>query len=227
MGEGQRAAGKHCYQAGAVLIELIEALVSERARDGVVELAEVQRVLKRLQGGTSQLDRIFEAQESRCRNNLWQRGGACSRENAFHRLMVRPFETLLSGDPVIYPRSLLPNYFAVIEAAFGDKRAEYERRCRAVFQTLVVRHGSGLSWDEFFADPRAGRILEHALKRLMSFIETPAGQWVWVQAMSQVTPEGLKATSAQTDAVRNILAATWQGLLLEQGTAPMPVAASR
>lgn len=215
--EGQ---GRHCYQAGVVLCELIDALVSERARDGVVELVEVQRVLKRLQGGTSQLDRAFEAQENRCRRNLWKRGDACCRENPFRRLMVRPFETLLAGDPIVFPRAFLPNYFAVIEAAFGDKLAEYERQCKAVFQTLMVRHGNALNWSDYYADGRTWRILEHALKRLMNFLDTPAGQWVWVQSMSQPTAENLTATSAQTDSVRAILAATWQGMPLEQGGGP-------
>ncbi|MEW5726506.1 MAG: hypothetical protein AB1918_01640 [Pseudomonadota bacterium] len=227
-GIGQQPPGaRHCYQAGSVLIGLIEALIAERARDGVVEFSEVQRVLKRLQGGTEQLDRAFQMQEDRCRRNLWKRGDACCRENPFRRLMVRPFETLLTGDPVAFPRHFLPNYFQVVDAAFGDKLGEYEKQCRAVFQTLMVRHGNALSWEDFYADGRTWRILDHALKRLMSFLEGPAGQWVWVQTMSQPTVEGHKATAEQTDSVRAILSATWQGLMLEQGGPPRKTATGR
>ena len=133
--------------------------------------------------------------------------------------MVRPFETLLNGEPPPYPRPLLGNYFEVLEAAFAEKYAEYDRHSRALLQALLVSHGHNLHWDGFYAEPRVAQILAHALKRLLRFLETPPGQRAWLTAMSRPAASGLRPSAEQVDSVRETLTHTLRGLEM---MAPLP-----
>ena len=207
--------GHACYQVAAVVSDLLERLLRETARDGLVRVEDAIRILKLVGRGTYELDLAFEAQEKACRQALApRRDTASSRANPFRRLMVRPFETLLGGEPAFLPRPLLVNYFTVVETALADKYAEYDRHSRSLLQALLVNHGHNLNWEVFYAEPRVGQILAHALKRLMRFLETPPGQWVWVQTMSRQAPSGLMPTVEQSDAVREALVHTLRGFEL-------------
>jgi len=202
-----------CRNIAAMVGQLVYQLVIEQARDGVVRVEDLKRVLALVSQGSGQLDRQYKAQQETCTGSLRaNRRHVSSRSNAFQRLMVRPFETLLTSDPPGYPRAVLGNYFEVLAAAFGDKLTEYDRHCKAIFQALLVSHGNNLDWDVFFTDPRAIQVLAHALKRLMRFLDSPAGQWAWVQSMTRPNPSGARPTDAQADAVRQALESTVLGL---------------
>jgi hypothetical protein len=202
-----------CYQVATIVGDLTERLLREVSRDGTVRLEDALRIMKLMSRGTYELDVAFDAQEKKCRQDLNPtRDKASSRNNPFRRLMVRPFETLLSGDPALYPRPLLANYFDVLEAAYGDKYAEYDRHCKALLQSLLVAHGHNLHWDTFYNEPRVAQILAHALKRLLKYLGTPSGQMAWVQTMSRPTISGLRPSAEQSDKVRETLDHTLRAL---------------
>lgn len=202
-----------CFAVVGLLAEVVGKLAEERAQDGMLSLDEVKRILDMVRGGSSPLSRALEGQESRCRTSLRPSvRHANSRNDVFRRLMVRPFETLLEGSPAEFPRGFLPNYFEVVDAAFGDKLAHYEQRSREIFQDMLVSHGNDLAWDVFFADPRVRAVMSHGLSRLTSYIEGPAGQWAWLTAMSRTNVDGAKPTSAQADLVKHTLATTCKAL---------------
>ncbi|ARJ64406.1 hypothetical protein WV31_01200 [Magnetospirillum sp. ME-1] len=212
--------GRGCYGAAAVVSGVLERLLRETARDGLVRVEDAVKILKLVGRGTYELDVAFDSLEKSC----WQRfqpgrGKASSRDNPFRRLMVRPFETLLTGEPPAYPRSFLNNYFEVLEAACGDKYAEYDRHSRAILQSLLVVHGHNLVWDTFYAESRAAQVLAHALRRLLRFLDTPPGQWIWVQAMSKPSPTGARPSAEQTDRIRETLQHTLRGFDLGQPAA--------
>lgn len=206
------AEGRGCYDVADVVSGVLERLLREISRDGRVKIEDAIKILRLVTRGTYELDVAFDSQQKTCRQRfLPTRGKASSRDNPFRRLMVRPFETLLSGDPPSYPRSFLSNYFEVVEAACGDKYPEYDRHSRAVLQTLLVQHGHNLIWDTFYAEGRSMQILAHALRRRLRFVETPTGQWVWVQAMSKPAPTGARPSAEQTDRIREALLHTLRG----------------
>ena len=189
------------------------ALAEERAKDGWLRLEDLRRILDMAQGDGSPLKSSFRAQADRCRQTLRPAvRHATSRNDVFRRLMIRPFETLLEGDPPAFPRCFLPNYFEVVEAAFGDKLKHYDERSREIFQDMLVTHGNDLAWDVFFSDPRARAVLTHALSRLMHFIEGPAGQWAWLNCLNRQNLDGAKPRSDQAEMVLHALRPTHAAL---------------
>jgi hypothetical protein len=223
-GEASDCARRNCYDVASVVSDVLERLLRETARDGMVRVEDAVKILKLVGRGTYELDVAFDGQEKACRQKFQPgRGKASSRDNPFRRLMVRPFETLLTGEPPAYPRAFLANYFDVLEAACGDKYSEYDRHSRAILQNLLVVHGHNLVWDTFYAEARTTQILAHALRRVLRFIETPTGQWVWVQAMSKPSPSGARPSAEHTDRIRDTLHHTLRGFDLEPAITVKPV----
>lgn len=210
---GAVALTRPCFDVVGTLADVVGTLAEERAEGGTIALDELRRILDMVKGGTSPLGRFLEGQEMRCRKAFRPSvRHATSRNDVFRRLMVRPFETLLEGDPAAFPRCFLANYFEVVEAAFGDKLGHYEQRSREIFQDMLVAHGNDLAWDDFYSDPRVRAVLSHGLTRLMTYVESPAGQWAWLTAMSRVNVDGAKPTSDQADLVKATLTTTWKAL---------------
>ncbi|MBI3444836.1 MAG: hypothetical protein HY055_05650 [Magnetospirillum sp.] len=204
--------GSGCYQVAAVVSDVLERLLRETSREGMVRVEDAIKILKLVGRGTYELDVAFEAQEKNCRQRFQPgRGKASSRDNPFRRLMVRPFETLLTGEPPPYSRAFLGNYFDVLEAAYGEKYGEYDRHARAILQNLLVVHGHNLGWETFYAEARASQILAHALRRLLRFLEGPAGQRAWLQFMSRPAPTGERPHAEQVDRIRDVLGHTMRG----------------
>ncbi len=209
-------APKHCRALTGVVLGLVEALLREQASGGSIAVEDMVRVLRYVASGTAELDSVFNAQEQRCRRSLaGARGDASSRSDPFKRLMVRPFETLLGGDEPLFPRRFLGNYFEVLKAALGPRFDQYGAFCREVFQRLQVMYGHSLTWEMFYAEPKVGQLLAHALRKLLAFLDTPAGQWVWLQAMTQQLASGEQPTAEQAAIVRGVLETTLRGLSSE------------
>ncbi|MCR6629728.1 MAG: hypothetical protein NVV74_06560 [Magnetospirillum sp.] len=211
---GSMGAPRHqCFGVLALMSEVVLALAEERARDGMLAVGELKRILEMARDAGSPLHRAFETQEARCRQAFRPAvRHASSRNDVFHRLMVRPFETLLEGDTPGFPRCFLPNYFELVEAAFGDKFKHYDQRAREIFQDMLVSHGNGLAWEVFFDDPRARAVLAHGLARLMHYIESPAGQWAWLTCMNRQNVDGARPTTEQAELVLATLRATAKAL---------------
>lgn len=209
---------KHCRALAGVVLGAVESLLRERASGGTISIEDAVRVLRYVGGGTAELDAVFALQEQRCRRNLaGARGDATNRSDPFKRLMVRPFETLLGGEPPAYPRRFLGNYFEVLNAAFGSRVEQYDGFCREVFQRLLVTYGHSLTWDTFYAEPKVGQLLIHALRKLLAFLDTPAGQWVWLQTMTRRLGTGEQMTIDRADMVRGVLETTLRGLSADRG----------
>lgn len=212
--DGER---RPCFDVLSLMSDVILRLAEERAVDGAIRLDDLRRVLEMSKGGGSPLLHAFAAQEARCRRAFRPAvRHATSRNDVFRRLMVRPFETLLEGDPPAFPRCFLPNYFELVEAAFADKLKHYDDRAREVFQDMLVAHGNDLAWEVFFNDPRARAILGHGLSRLMRYVEGPAGQWAWLNCMNRHNVDGAKPTAEQAEAVLNALRVTARALVPQE-----------
>lgn len=218
---------RKCYQAATIVSDVMERLLRETARDGLVRVEDAVKIMKLVGRGTYELDVAFEQQEKKCRQDMMpSRDKASSRNNPFRRLMVRPFETLLNGNQPLYPRPLLGNYFDVLEVAYADKYTEYDRHSKALLQALLVAHGHGLEWETFYVEPRVSQIMVHALKRLLRFLESPPGQRTWLTTMSRPAPTGLRPSAEQSDAIRDALGHTLRGLeMMAPSAAPTAVAA--
>lgn len=207
------AGRRRCFDVLSLMSEVVLRLAEERAAEGMLRLDDLRRILEMAHGTQSPLHRAFEAQEARCRHAFRPAvRHATSRNDVFRRLMVRPFETLLEGDPPGFPRCFLANYFELVEAAFGDKLVHYDQRAREVFQDMLVAHGNDLAWEVFFADARARAILGHGLSRLMRYVESPAGQWAWLTCMNRHNVDGAKPSTEQADSVLAALRATARAL---------------
>ncbi|MBC7907977.1 MAG: hypothetical protein H7Y60_14700, partial [Rhodospirillaceae bacterium] len=140
------------------------------------------------------------------------KGNVGARSNPFQRLIVRPFETLLTGDPPGFPRPLLANYFEFIEHAMGQERDAFERDCRAIIQALLVVHGNNLTWDHFYGDTRTLKALHAALKRITHVLSTPEGQKSWHTMLTRPVGDTPAPTIAQTNQLRQALLETHRGL---------------
>ena len=203
-----------CSSITKIIGEVIEALLIERSKDGVISTEDARMVVHSVTVNAGILKPAFSAQELKCKKFFCGRTEDSGRENHFQRLMTRPIETLLVGDSPRYPRNFLTNYLSFVEAALGDKFKQYDSVTKEVFQALAVAHGQSLVWEMFFKDEKVQRILARALATIIASMETPAGQWAWTASMTEkVSKTGLvPPTSAQADAVRNALQTTLRGI---------------
>lgn len=212
-GETGPVTERPCFQVLDLMAQVVTALAEERARDGMLHVDDLKRIMEMARGAGSPLVRAFEIQETRCRRQFRPAvRHATSRNDVFRRVMVRPFETLLEGEPPAFPRCFLVHYFEVVEAAFGDKLAQYDQRSREIFQEMLVTHGNDLAWDVFFNDARVRAVLTRALSRLMTYVESPAGQWAWLTCMGRQNVDGAKPTSDQAEMILSALRSTWAAM---------------
>ena len=190
----------------------IRRQLTEKSKNGTVSLDDANRILDEFSNGKGAFSLLVALIPAKCTT---PRNRVNARKNSFRRLMVRPFEPLLEGAPPEFPRDYLPHFFKVVEAVGGDWRAKSENACRTVLQSLLLQHGHDLTWEQFYADTRTHHILTHSLRHLLTYLETPAGQWLWEQAMLRQTRNGLAPTKTQAERVRTALMDTWRALEAE------------
>jgi len=189
------------------------AVLREHAVDGMLRVADVERILGLIGRGTMSLDEAYEAQEERCRKTHSRpKGNVGARSNPFQRLMVRPFEPLLAGEEPVLPRPYLANYFEFVALAMGEERERLERDCRAIIQALLVVHGPNLTWDDFYSDQRTLRLLHHALKLVSHTLASADGQRHWHILMTRPAGDLPAPSIPQTNQVRQALLETHRGL---------------
>jgi len=210
--EAPEAKGRHCRKLAHGILTTAEARLTEKAQGGTITLADVREVFARLLVPSSEQDNRFSSAEEHCRHLLWHRDDETNRKDPFRRLMVRPLEGLFDHRSEGISRHFLHNYFQFLEIMFADSLGEYEHRCRVVLQSLRVAHGKQLTWETFYADPHTARILSHALRRLITFIESPTGQWAWPHTISRPDPDGYAPSPAEAETVLAALRDTWRGL---------------
>lgn len=213
MGEQSCSGARACHAISAIVIDIVHALILDRAVDGKVDVADLDRLLGLVRRGTVSLDNAYRAQEDKCRKEHSRpKGNVGARSNPFQRLIVRPFEHLLVGEPPGFPRPLLPNYFDFIEKALGHDREPLERDCRAIIQALLVVHGNNLTWDHFYSDPRTLKALHAALILVVKALASAEGQREWHHLMSRQVGDHPAATLAQLAVVGEALLETHRGL---------------
>lgn len=213
MGEGHCNGARACHSISAIVIDIVQALLTERAVDGKVEVADVERLLGLVRRGTVSLDNAYRLQEDKCRKEHSRpKGNVGARSNPFQRLIVRPFEHLLFGSPPTFPRPLLPNYFEFIEGVLGTEREGLERDCRAIIQALLVVHGNNLTWDHFYSDPRTLKCLHAALKIVTRALAGADGQRHWFHLMGRPVGDHPAANLAQLAQISDALLETHRGL---------------
>ena len=205
--------GRACHAISNVVLNVATALLREHAVDGTLRLADVERILELIGRGTLSLDGAFRSQEGRCQQvHSRPRGNVGARSNPFQRLMVRPFEHLLAGEAAVFPRPYLVNYFAFVDRALGEEKAEIDQDCRAVIQALLVVYGNNLTWDSFYSDPRTLRLLHKALRSLVHTLHTAAGSRLWDGIMTRPVPGQPPLDPARAEQVRDTLLETHRGL---------------
>lgn len=204
---------RRCHEMAMIVTDVIMTLARERARDGAISLDDVGRIAALVSGGTMVLDTAYVRQEEACRKDHSQpKGNIGARSNPFQRLMVRPFEHLLSGESAVFQRGYLNNYFEFLEHTFDKRLEPFERHCRAIIQALMVIHGNNLTWDHFYGDTRTIKTLNGALKLLSAYLAGHEGQRVWHACLVRPTAEIPQPSIAQIDQIRLALLETARGL---------------
>ncbi len=196
-----------------IVSDVIMTLVREKAQDGKVDLHDLERIATLISSGSMVLDTAYVHQEESCRKfHQMPRGNVGARSNPFHRLMVRPFEHLLTGEAMVLQRSYLPHYFEFLGHALEKRLVAFERHCRTIIQALMVIHGNNLTWDQFYADGRTVKTLQGALKLLRAYLDGPEGQRVWHACMMRPIGDLPQPTVGQVNHIRQVLMETARGL---------------
>jgi len=204
---------RSCHAISSIVIDVATALLREHAVDGKLKLSDVEHILALIGRGTMALDVAFRSQEEKCtKEHSRPKGNVGARSNPFQRLMVRPFETLLAGNPPAFPRPLLANYFEFLDQAMGTDKDPMERDCRAIIQALLVVHGNNLTWDHFYSDSRTLKLLHVSLKRMTHVFSTPEGQKAWHTLMTRPVGDTPAPSIGQTNQLRQALLETHRGL---------------
>lgn len=200
-----------CQAISGVVLDVVKALLHERAVGGKVDLADVDRLIDLVRRGPLTLDAAYAAQEERCRlHHSRPRGNIGARSNPFQRLMVRPLEPLLGQ---VMPRPILVHYFQFLEVALGASiREELEHDCRSLIQALLVVHGNNLTWDHFYADPRSTAVLRRALDHIAALLRQPHGPALWRNHLGRPVGDIPALGERQLDLVLDTLIQTHHGL---------------
>ncbi len=201
-----------CHALAAIVTDVVLTLARERAVDGYVALDDIERIADLVRRGTITLDEALRVHEEKCRKEYSRpKGTIGARSNPFQRLMVRPFETLLTEDPPVLLRGHLENYFEYLGHVFGPRIEKFERHCRAIVQALLVIHGNNLTWDHYYVDPRTAKTLDTALKVLTHSLHTPEGQRLWYGCMSRPAGDLPTPPMAGLDRILQTLLETGRG----------------
>ncbi|MGE5504300.1 MAG: hypothetical protein ACM31L_07730 [Actinomycetota bacterium] len=202
-----------CHELAAIVTNVIMTLARERASDGMLSIGDLERITALVGQGTIALDDAFRRHEEQCRRDHTRpKGNVGARSNPFQRLLVRPFEHLLTGDKPVFQRGWLPNYFEFATHALGDRYDGLDRHCKAIIQALLVIHGNNLTWDHFYGDQRTLKTLAGAMKVLTHFLGTPEGQHGWHASIIRPVGELPAPSVPQANQVRQALIETARGL---------------
>jgi hypothetical protein len=108
------------------------------------------------------------------------------RQNAFGRLMVHPISELF--DKEILDREILPNVFSFFHLVLGDDAESFGERCMERVRELREELGEDFSWDAFYEDPQAKKVLWHTLVRIANSFKRWDVRKDWFMKLMQYTP---------------------------------------
>lgn len=155
--------GKRCRHTAEIAMRAFIDLMREVAVDGRVSLDEVYRIGAAVMAAEGPLTSYYARCESSCERTFAMATIEKQRTDFFGRLLVWPFEHLLSQPGSGIERKNLAQFFAAIRMILGEEvHEELRTRC-----TLIVechRNGEGLiDWPGYFEDPESHYILEQIL----------------------------------------------------------------
>lgn len=84
------------------------------------------------------------------------------RGDPFRRLLCHPLTELLESDQI--SRNLLPNYFNFLHLVLGDQLGDFAHQCEEIL--LDIKREPHFTWDFFYDDPRAKKVLWDVLMRV-------------------------------------------------------------
>jgi hypothetical protein len=111
------------------------------------------------------------------------------RTDAFHRLMAHPLTDAF--DCGALSRDILPNYFSFIRLVLGDAQEDMSELCRRICNDLQAPGNPRFTWDAFYADARAKRVLWAALVRIAESFRRFDVRRDWFIAFMQNRPQAV------------------------------------
>jgi len=109
------------------------------------------------------------------------------RSDPFRRLLIHPLTEILESGGL--SRSLLPNFFNFLHLVLGDGQAELTRLCEEVLED--VKRDPHFTWDFFYEDPRAQRVLWTVLMRIAETFKRFEPRRDWFLGLMQNRPHAI------------------------------------
>ncbi len=190
--------------AVSVALRVLQAVLTDLGRDGIVSLDAVDRAIDLIERGTIELDKAYMAARQRCAQApAGRRSGL--RSNPVNRLLVKPFESLFFTTPSGFDRKFLPAYFTAARSLIGPSFAIYDHECKAILQSLFSQHGSRLDWDTVYADPRTVSLMRRMIGSMAQGLRGRQGLANWRGLMLTPAADGTLPTEKQVSVIRQLI----------------------
>jgi hypothetical protein len=108
------------------------------------------------------------------------------RSNAFGRLFIHPLSQFFHDGSL--DRALVINIFSFLHLVLGDEAEVYSKRCADIVAALKGDLGDRFSWDAFYDDAEAKRILWHTLVHISASFKRYDLRKDWFIKLMQYRP---------------------------------------
>jgi len=115
------------------------------------------------------------------------------RSNAFGRLVLHPLSPLFHDG--VLDRELVTNIFSFLHLVLGDEAEVYSRRCKDIVQALKDDLGDEFTWDAFYEDLEAKRVLWHTLVHISVSFKRYDLRKDWFIKLMQYRPSTVSVSS--------------------------------
>ena len=201
----------HCMDIVALTTASIRRAIQNCVNCEQVSMDDICRILSDVVKPDHDIANILNSRPPPC-SQINAPSAFPHRPDPFLRLMVQPFESLLQGDPPLFPRRYLPNYFKVLECAGCDWIDNVRQICIVIHSGLSPTHGIYVDWADYYADPGVRRIQTHSLRNLITYLDRPIGRRLWQGAMQAPIRDGTSPSQEQAQHVWDALHETWRAL---------------
>jgi len=113
------------------------------------------------------------------------------RGDPFRRLLVHPLTEILEAGGI--SRALLPNYFNFLHLVLGDGQNELSHQCEEIM--LDVKRDPDFTWDFFYDDPRARKVLWTVLMRIAEAFKRFEARRDWFIGLMQTRQQAISLAS--------------------------------
>jgi hypothetical protein len=108
------------------------------------------------------------------------------RVNVFGRLLIHPMSDLFKTG--VFDRDILPNVFSFLHLVLGDECDAFGAQCTAIVAALREEQGDNFTWDAFYDDGEAKKILWRTLVRIAALFKRWDVRKEWFIKLMQYTP---------------------------------------